>query len=354
VILQHPTVIDTAHLTADAQTVSLFGITGISGQPAQGLRDYIAGDGDLVTCQLQSRSEYSCLLADGADVAAAALRNGVAQARADAPDFYREQESLARDERRGVWASLPPPPVTVRHPQVVNTAMLTADGQAYRLGGIQGLGNRYAADFQFYIAANGDSLTCTPQGAEGEYVCLLPDGTDVAEAALVNGAARVAADAPDAYRVEQGDALTNRRGYWHDPPRDVMVAMSAPPLPTAPSTYVLAPGDDGTDGIMYVGGAPAAVIGGETVFLAFGGATGWGYWDHYHHWHGAPPAYAEHMEHYHPGGAGLHGYGGPHPASYGGAHPPPPGHPPGFVRPASSPPASHPPPPASCPPGRYC
>ncbi len=61
-------------------------------------------------------------------------------------------------------------------------------------------------------AAHGDSVTCAPQGEAGKYVCLLPDGTDIATVALFNGAARAAPDAPDSYRAQQLDALNNRRG----------------------------------------------------------------------------------------------------------------------------------------------
>lgn len=50
-----------------------------------------------------------------------------------------------------------------------------------------------------------------------EFVCLLPDGTDLAQIALVNGAARVGHDAPDAYAVQQADAQKAGRGIWANP-----------------------------------------------------------------------------------------------------------------------------------------
>jgi endonuclease YncB( thermonuclease family) len=345
VTLDHPTVVDTGKLASAGQTVPLFGVVGLPGQYAEDLHGAIVGDGDRVTCQPQSGSDYTCLLPDGTDVAALALRNGAAQTRDDAPDAYRDLETAARDERRGVWSSLPPPPVQVQHPMVVDTATLTGGGQTYLLDGVQGLGMPYSRDLQGYIAANGDSVMCNPQGDPGHFVCLLPDGTDVAKAALVNGAARVAADAPDSYRIEQGDALANRRGFWKYASPDVLAAVtSAPP---GPPPYVLVAGDDSADGITYIGGAPTVMIDGALVFLAYGGALGWGYWDPGHHWHGAPARYAAHMDHYHPGGAGLRGSGGPtgahsgtHTVAAAGAAP---GHAPagGFVHPGATPAAAH-------------
>ena len=84
-----------------------------------------------------------------------------------------------------------------------DTAALAADGQTYMLDGVQGLGAPYADQLQAYIIANGDSVSCKPRGAPGYYVCVLGDGTDVAQVALVNGAARAAPDAPDPYYCGQ-------------------------------------------------------------------------------------------------------------------------------------------------------
>jgi hypothetical protein len=138
--------------------------------------------------------------------------------------------------------------------------------------------------------------------------------------ALVNGAAKVAADSPDTYRVQQGEAIDNRRGVWSTVTIAAAQAMRVVP-PPGPADYPVVVGDE-ADGVTYVGGAPAAVIGGETVFLAFGGALGWGYYDHWHHWRGAPDRFRAHMEHFHPGGVGLRGYRaeGFRPAGFAGPH----------------------------------
>ena len=306
IALDHPTVIDTANLKAGGIAVTLFGIEGMQGQAAQGLQGYLASSDDHLTCQAQTGADFVCLLPDGTDVAQVALVNGAARAKADAPEAYREQEIAAQTDRRGIWASLPPPPVIVAHPVVQDTATLTSGGQTYVLDGLIGFGQPYAAQLQGYIVAHGDSLTCQPQNASGYYLCTLGDGTDIAKVALVNGAARVAADAPDAYRVQQGEALANRRGYWLNPPADVLVAIENAPPPIVCCTYVV--GDDGADGITYVGGVPTALIDGKSVFFIYGGDAGWGYYDQWHHWRDAPYQYRAHLDHYHPYGNGLRGY----------------------------------------------
>lgn len=71
---------------------------------------------------------------------------------------------------------------------------------------------------------------------------------------------------------------------------------------------VSTPGDDGVDGIFYVGGAPVAMIEGEQVLLVYDAALGWGYYDLFHHWRRAPDRYWRSMEHDHPAGRGLRGH----------------------------------------------
>lgn len=305
VSLDHPTVVDTADLKSGDTTVTLFGIDGVQGEAAQNLQSFVASSGNQVTCQAQTSADFVCLLPDGTDVAQAALINGAARAKADAPDAYREQEAAAQAARRGIWASLPPPPATVQHPQMRDTATLVADNQTYVLDGLRGLGAPYAGQMQSYIAANGDSVSCSPQNDPGHYICVLGDGTDIAKVALVNGGAIVAADAPDSYRAQQLEALNNHRGIWLNPPPNLLAASAAV---AQPAVFALVAGDDGADGVTYVGGVPEAVIDGAAVFLIYGGDAGWGYYDHGHYWHDAPGRYRAHMERFHPGGEGLRGY----------------------------------------------
>jgi endonuclease YncB( thermonuclease family) len=305
--LDHPQIVDTATLRAGDATVALYGIEGLTGAPAQGLQGFLAAGGNRLTCQVQASADFVCLMADGTDIAQVALVNGAARAKPDAPDSYHEQEVAAQTARRGVWVNLPPPPETVRHPLVRDTATLAAEGRTFVLDGVVGLAAPYNNQLQGYIAGNGDSMTCSPQSYPGHYICLLPDGTDIAKVALVNGAAQVAPDAPDSYRMQQADALNNRRGYWFAASQEVVSAASLVPRQ---EQYVLMAGDEGVDGISYIGGAPVALIEGESVFLVYGDSLGWGYYDHYHHWRGAPDRFRNHMEHFHPGGSGLRGRDG--------------------------------------------
>ncbi len=305
--IDHPTVVDTARLKAGDTVVSLYGIEGMPGEPAQGLQGFLGSTDSHLTCQAQTGAGYVCLLPDGTDIAEVALVNGAARAKDDAPDAYRDQEAAAQAARRGIWANLPPPPATVQHPVVQDTATLVANGQTYELNGVQGLGAPYSAQLQGYIAANGDTLSCQPQIEPGQYICMMNDGTDIAKVALVNGAARVGPDAPDSYRVQQLDALNNHRGFWLNPPPDVLLAVST--VQAVPVCCAFDPGDDGVDGITYVGGEPEAVIDGDSVFLVYGGDLGWGYYDHWHHWRDAPDRYRHHLERFHPDGRGLRGYG---------------------------------------------
>jgi hypothetical protein len=62
-------------------------------------------------------------------------------------------------------------------------------------------------------------------------------------------------------------------------------------------------------GYFYNGGSPYFVEGGISFPLIFYGG-GWGYWDGYHHWHGAPDAIRRDLDRRHPGGVGYRPYGG--------------------------------------------
>lgn len=315
VALDHPRAVDTATLEGAGQTVKLYGITGIGGAPADGLSGFIASGSGLVTCQPRDAGEYTCLLANGIDVASAAVRNGAAQTRADSPPSYHDQELLAQSERLGIWASLPPQPVILKHPGASDTATLLADRKVYQLDGIQGVAGDDARSLAGYIAANGDQLLCQQQGGAGRFVCLMSDGTDVAKVALVNGAARVAPDAPDSYRAQQARAIAERRGIWRysEAPAD---------QPQVVETVV----ETAVPGLDYADGTPVVVIGGQTAFLVYVDGPGWGYWDAGHQWAPAPPTYVTYLQQQHPEGAGLRGYA-PRPPGTGqhvapGANPP--------------------------------
>lgn len=84
VILDHPKVIDTAKLQSGEVSVSLYGIEGLAGEPAQGLQGFLAAGDGHVTCQAQESTGFVCLTADGTNIAQVALVNGAAKTTPDA------------------------------------------------------------------------------------------------------------------------------------------------------------------------------------------------------------------------------------------------------------------------------
>ena len=319
-VVNHPTVQDTATLASGGWTIALDGIEGLDGEPAQGLAQYIVAHGDTVFCRAQADGRHVCTLQDGTDIALVSLANGAAEILPGAPEQYRVEQSDAQDHQRGVWASLPPPPdafptslrpidaqglpapaagaipITVTHPTVRDTATIMAASGAVVLFGIEGVTGGPAQGLQQYIAGRGDSLECLPRGT-GMDVCTLPDGTDIAMAALVNGAARVGPDAPELYRTQQLDAQAHRRGIWADL-TDPDVKEAQADLAEAPPPEFIALLSE--DGISIIDGQPAVLVNDEPVYLEYGDIAGWGYWDHERHWHGAPQQWVSHLEQWHP------------------------------------------------------
>jgi endonuclease YncB( thermonuclease family) len=307
VVLDRPAVLDTATLLAGDGVIALSGIDGVAGEAAQHLRDFLAtGDGRL-TCAPQPDTRFVCRMSDGADLAQVVLINGAARTREDASAYYRQQEEKAQMARRGVWAKMPVPPKVLTHPAVQDTATLWADGTKYGLQGVIGLGAPYAAELQDAILARGDRLTYVQQFNSGHFVCVLRDGTDVAEMALKMGAARLGRGAPASYRMQQLDAVNNRRGTWQTA-SDAAITAAQPVSHQNDETAVS--GDDGTDRIRYAGGEPEVMIDGAAVFLVYADSLGWGYYDHLRHWRDAPARFRAHLERLDPDGDGLPGNGG--------------------------------------------
>ena len=313
--LEHPQEIDPATLSGAGLTVALFGITALP-DPGHGLQAYLQAQGDRVSCEPHPDApgttagtppRYTCYLPDRTDVALVSLANGAAAAADDAPLAYHAQEDAAQAARRGAWVNLPAPPSPVSHPVARTSALLVASGQSYPLDGLLGIAGRPAQELQAYIAAHGDMLMCQPGG--GRYLCTLPDGTDIAKVALINGAARVSDDAPDAYRQQQALAQAAHRGIWAvaaAPPAGAVAA--GPPIVVAPLPGFAV--EDAAGPVTYIGDQPTAVIDGEPVFFVYGDGLGWGYYDRFHHWRGAPERFAGHLQRFHAEGQGLRGYGG--------------------------------------------
>jgi hypothetical protein len=97
-------IITTSRLRVSGRTVDLAFIEGLSGGPAQGLARYLAARGGEIRCEPAGAQGFRCLAADGSDLAQAALLNGSARTRSDAPEHYRAAEIAAQSAKRGVWA----------------------------------------------------------------------------------------------------------------------------------------------------------------------------------------------------------------------------------------------------------
>jgi hypothetical protein len=182
---------------------------------------------------------------------------------------------------------------------VRDTATLVIDGRAILLAGIEGVGGVAASTLQDFVSASGDQVSCTPApGMNWYFVCHLADGTDLAMLSLVNGAARTAAGAPDAYRVQQDDAVRNQRGIW---------GLQPPCMPwaVADSVATVAFTDDADEGLYFVAAEPFVVVLGEPLPVVFQADVGWGYWDGEHHWYPAPDRWRRHLENVYPHGRGL-------------------------------------------------
>jgi hypothetical protein len=89
------------------------------------------------------------------------------------------------------------------------------------------------------------------------------------------------------------------------------------PAPYYPQPAYVQPGyaapypqaDYAYPGYAYNNGSPTLAVEGVTWPLIFYGG-GWGYWDGYHRWHGAPGGIAFNLNRLHPGGVGYRPFGG--------------------------------------------
>jgi tetratricopeptide (TPR) repeat protein len=108
----------------------------------------------------------------------------------------------------------PPPPRTVSGTATVShTAAVIVSGTTLPLDGVVGEGGVAARQMESFIQEQGGQVTCE-RLANGAYQCRTPAGYDVAAAALVNGAARAAPSASEAYKAMQAQAVAAQRGVW--------------------------------------------------------------------------------------------------------------------------------------------
>ncbi len=86
-------------------------------------------------------------------------------------------------------------------------------GKVIRLSGIAAIASAERDQLRSWIARHGGMLSCK-LGSSMTYTCLTPQGVDVAQAILVNGAGTASADAPETYRASMREAQQSRRGQW--------------------------------------------------------------------------------------------------------------------------------------------
>lgn len=101
-----PEVIDTATLMVGGERVALAGLRAVDMAEAKAAaRAYLAQSG-TVKCDSAPIEGWRCtVLAKGLDLAEVFALSGFAKAAANAPEFIRNAESMARENRRGVWAA---------------------------------------------------------------------------------------------------------------------------------------------------------------------------------------------------------------------------------------------------------
>jgi hypothetical protein len=202
----------------------------------------------------------------------------------------------------------PPPPISGR-PIVHDTATLLIDDHVVPLSGIEGYGGGQSAGLQQFLSAKGDFVTCQP-GDPGRFVCITRDKTDIATAALLNGAAKAAPGAPSTYADRQAEAQRSGRGIWAPtvppppkpdplPPSAVYAAGAPAPAYIAP-VAVSAPVDVAASDyeVAEIDGQPMTVIDGERVVVVHDARAGWGYRDAAGAMHAAPSRLDHDLDHY--------------------------------------------------------
>ena len=110
--VRHPTrvsgrvgeISDTATLVVDGRPVILHGIAPGTGEPyVSQMRAFIQEQGNTLDCTHVSQGRYRCQVRAG-DLAEMLLLNGAGRAASDAPSNYLDNQRLAQDNRRGIWA----------------------------------------------------------------------------------------------------------------------------------------------------------------------------------------------------------------------------------------------------------
>jgi endonuclease YncB( thermonuclease family) len=87
------------------------------------------------------------------------------------------------------------------------------DGITLHLSGVGPLAPAAVKSVAQWIAGHGNYLVCNAS-QPSLYRCLTRQNIDLAQAILLNGAARTSADAPTLYRAAEAKAHNAKRGVW--------------------------------------------------------------------------------------------------------------------------------------------
>ena len=110
-------------------------------------------------------------------------------------------------------ATVEPPKTVDGDARVIDSATLMVSGVKVALNGAVATTHDQATTLQDFIRLQGGTVHCDPQG-DAAYVCRTKQGVDVAEAAILNGAARAAVSAPATYQQRQAQAIQRKAGIW--------------------------------------------------------------------------------------------------------------------------------------------
>ena len=94
-----------------------------------------------------------------------------------------------------------------------NAATWILADQTVRLWGIKPQPSNSVAPLVNWVRAKG-SIECVARAKTGRYQCFTATGEDIAEAALLAGAARAGDRAPAAYRNAEAQARRQEKGLW--------------------------------------------------------------------------------------------------------------------------------------------
>lgn len=100
--------------------------------------------------------------------------------------------------------------------KLLSTSKLRIKNKVIELWGIEGQGNQMVREMGRFISEQGNFFKCKQVGQEDRYRCESENGIDLAEAALLNGAATTASTGSERYEELERKAKEEGRGIWKE------------------------------------------------------------------------------------------------------------------------------------------